>query len=140
VEVDLETGTLALVRHVVVHDCGRAINPMVVEGQVHGAIAQGLGGALFEHLVYDSDGQLITGSFMDYAVPAATMLPSFELDHLEEPADNLLGVRGVGEGGTLGPAAVVAGAVADALGIETNELPLTSARVWQALGALRRAE
>ena len=140
VEVDPTTGTIAIRRWVCVEDTGRVINPMVVEGQVHGAIAQGLGGALFEHLVYDADGQLITGSFMDYAVPAATMLPSFELDHLEEPADNLLGVRGVGEGGTLGPAAVVAGAVADALGIETNELPLTSARVWQALGALRRAE
>ncbi len=139
-EVDPTTGTIAIRRWVCVEDTGRVINPMVVEGQVHGAIAQGLGGALFEHLVYDADGQLITGSFMDYAVPAATMLPSFELDHLEEPADNLLGVRGVGEGGTLGPAAVVAGAVADALGIETNELPLTSARVWQALGALRRAE
>jgi carbon-monoxide dehydrogenase large subunit len=121
-----------------VEDTGRVINPMVVEGQVHGAIAQGLGGALFEQLVYDADGQLITGSFMDYALPAATMLPSFELDHLEEPAENLLGVRGVGEGGTLGPAAVLAGAVADALGIETNELPLTSARLWEALRAQRR--
>ena len=75
---------------------------------------------------------------MAYALPAATMLPSFELDHLEEPAENLLGVRGVGEGGTLGPAAALAGAVADALGIETNELPLSSARVWEALRAHRQ--
>src|SRR6266481_213882 len=125
VEVDPTTGTLAIRRWVCVEDTGRVINPMVVEGQVHGAIAQGIGGALFEHLVYDAEGQLITGSFMDYALPAATMLPPFELDHIEEPAENLLGVRGVGEGGTLGPAAVLANAVADALGIETNELPLT---------------
>jgi carbon-monoxide dehydrogenase large subunit len=111
---------------------------MVVEGQVHGAIAQGIGGALFEHLVYDAEGQLTTGSFMDYALPAATMLPPFELDHIEEPADNLLGVRGVGEGGTLGPAAVLANAVADALGIETNELPLTPGRLWEALRARGR--
>jgi carbon-monoxide dehydrogenase large subunit len=137
VEVDPTTGLVAIRRWVCVEDTGRVINPMVVEGQVHGAIAQGIGGALLEHLVYDADGQLITGSFMDYALPAATMLPAFELDHLEEPADNLLGVRGVGEGGTLGPAAVLAGAVADALGIETNELPLTSARLWEALTRLR---
>jgi carbon-monoxide dehydrogenase large subunit len=133
VEVDPATGRLAIRRWVCVEDTGRVINPMVVEGQVHGAIAQGIGGALVEHLVYDADGQLLTGTLMDYALPAATLLPAFELDHLEEPADNLLGVRGVGEGGTLGPAAVLANAVADALGIETNELPLTPARVWEAL-------
>jgi len=135
VEVDPATGAVTIRRWVCVEDTGRVINPMVVEGQVHGAVAQGIGGALFEHLVYDDAGQLLTGSFMDYALAAATMLPTFELDHLEEPADNLLGVRGVGEGGTLGPAAVLAGAVADALDIETNELPLTSARVWEALDA-----
>jgi len=139
VEVDPATGTLAIRRWVCVEDTGRVINPMVVEGQVHGAIAQGIGGALFEHLVYDAEGQLITGSFMDYGLPAATMLPPFELDHIEEPADNLLGVRGVGEGGTLGPAAVLANAVADALGIETNELPLTSGRLWEALRARGRS-
>src|SRR3989442_7147958 len=95
-------------RWVCVEDTGRVINPMVVEGQVHGAIAQGIGGALFEHLVYDAAGQLTTGSFMDYALPAATMLPAFELDHIEEPADNLLGVRGLGQGRNLRPAAVPA--------------------------------
>jgi len=76
---------------------------------------------------------------MDYAMPTATMLPPFDVQHVEEPADNLLGVRGVGEGGTLGPAAVLAGAVADALGIETNELPLTAARVWEAIKSRRPA-
>ena len=137
VEIDPTTGAVVIRRWVCVEDTGRVINPMVVEGQVHGAIAQGIGGALYEHLVYDGDGQLVTGTLMDYAMPAATMLPPFELDHIEEPADNLLGVRGVGEGGTLGPAAVLAGAIADAVGIETNELPLTSARVWEALRARR---
>ena len=96
VEVDPATGVVSIRRWVCVEDTGRVINPMVVEGQVHGAIAQGIGGALCEHLVYDADGQLITGSLMDYAMPTATMLPAFDLDHIEDPADNLLGVRGVG--------------------------------------------
>src|SRR5262245_26873238 len=94
VEVDPTTGTIAIRRWVCVEDTGRVINPMVVEGQVHGAIAQGIGGALFEHLVYDADGQLITGGFMDYALAAATVVPAFELHHPEEAADNLLGGRG----------------------------------------------
>ncbi len=139
VEVDPTTGAIGIRRWVCVEDTGRVINPMVVEGQVHGAIAQGIAGALFEHLVYDADGQLLTGTLMDYAMPTATMLPPFDVQHVEEPADNLLGVRGVGEGGTLGPAAVLAGAVADALGIETNELPLTAARVWEAIKSRRPA-
>jgi carbon-monoxide dehydrogenase large subunit len=139
IEVDPATGVVTIQRWICVEDTGRVINPMVVEGQVHGALAQGIGGALGEHLVYDADGQLITATLMDYAMPTAAMLPAFDLDHIEDPADNLLGVRGVGEGGTLGPAAVLAGAVADALGIETNELPLTAARVWEALQARTRS-
>ena len=107
-EVDAETGTLRVLRHVCVEDTGRVINPLVVEGQVHGAIAQGLGGALGEHLVYDGTGQLLTGTLMDYPLPRASTLPAFELEHVEEPAANLVGVRGVGEGGTLGPAAALA--------------------------------
>jgi len=108
------------------------INPAIVEGQVQGAIAQGIGGALSEHLVYDAAGQLLAGTFMDYALPTAATIPRLELAHIEEPADNLAGVRGVGEGGTLGPAAVLANAVADALApfrVEANDLPLTAARV-----------
>ena len=134
-EVDPTTGTLAIRRYVCVEDTGRLINPLIVEGQVHGAIAQGIGGALSEHLVYDASGQLLTGTFMEYALPTAAVVPSFELDHIEEPADNLAGVRGVGEGGTLGPAAVLANAAADALaplGVELNELPLTPERLWAA--------
>ncbi len=106
---------------------------------MHGAIAQGIGGALAEHLVYDDAGQLLTGTFMEYAMPTAAGLPWFETEHVEEPAANLAGVRGVGEGGTLGPAAVLANAVADALapfGVEPDELPLSPARVW---GACARA-
>jgi aerobic carbon-monoxide dehydrogenase large subunit len=139
VEVEPETGTIAIRRWVCVEDTGRIINPLIVEGQVHGAIAQGIGGALAEHLVYDDAGQLLTGTFMEYAMPTAAGLPWFETEHVEEPAANLAGVRGVGEGGTLGPAAVLANAVADALapfGVEPDELPLSPARVW---GACARA-
>jgi carbon-monoxide dehydrogenase large subunit len=137
VEVDPATGAVAIRRYVCVEDTGRVINPLIVEGQVQGAIAQGISGALAEHLIYDADGQLLTGTLMDYALPTASDMPPFELDHIEEPAENLPGVRGVGEGGTLGPAAALANAVADALapfGIEPNELPLTRARIWSRLG------
>jgi aerobic carbon-monoxide dehydrogenase large subunit len=130
VEVDAATGALTVLRYVCVEDTGRMINPLIVEGQVQGAIAQGIGGALAEHLIYDEAGQLLTGTLMEYALPTAAGVPALELHHVEEPADNLAGVRGVGEGGTLGPAAVLANAVADALGIELNDLPVTPARVW----------
>jgi carbon-monoxide dehydrogenase large subunit len=133
VEVEPTTGRLTIRRYVCVEDTGRVINPLIVEGQVQGAIAQGIGGALSEHLVYDSAGQLLTGTLMEYALPTAADLPSFELDHIEVVAENLVGVRGVGEGGALGPAAVLANAVADALapfGAEVNDLPLTPARLW----------
>jgi len=133
VEVDPGTGTLVIRRYVCVEDTGRVINPLIVEGQVQGAIAQGIGGALSEHLVYDAAGQLLTGTFMEYALPTAATMPPLELDHIEEPADNLAGVRGVGEGGTLGPAAVLANAVADALApfrVEVNDLPIMPARLW----------
>jgi carbon-monoxide dehydrogenase large subunit len=135
VEVDLATGTIAIRRYVCVEDTGRIINPLIVEGQVHGAIAQGIGGALFEHILYDETGQLLTGTLMDYALPTARTMPSLETEHIEEPAGTLIGARGVGEGGTLGPAAVLANAVADALaplGIETNQLPLVPGRLWAA--------
>src|SRR5262249_23594734 len=141
-EVDVETGAVAIRRYVCVEDTGRIINPLIVDGQVQGAIAQGIGGALSEHLVYDEAGQLLTGTFMEYALPPAGAIPSVGPHQGEEPADNLAGVRGVGEGGTLGPAAVLANAVADALaplGIEPNELPITAARLftWSAARAAR---
>ena len=103
VEVDIETGLVDLQRLIVVEDTGRMINPMIVEGQVEGAAAQGIGGALYEHLVYDERGQLTTSSFMDYLMPSSLEIPPIELGHVADPADNLNGVRGVGEGGTLGP-------------------------------------
>jgi carbon-monoxide dehydrogenase large subunit len=140
VEVDPETGVLAIRRYVCVEDTGRVINPRIVEGQVQGAIAQGIGGAVAEQLVYDEAGQLLTSGFMDYALPTAVTVPPVELEHIEEPAANLIGVRGVGEGGTLGPAAVLANAVADALapfGVEPDELPLTPARLWAACAGAR---
>jgi CO/xanthine dehydrogenase Mo-binding subunit len=142
VEVDVETGTLTLLRHVVVHDCGRPINPMVVEGQVHGGTAQGLGSALMEEIVHDDQAQLLTGSLMDYALPRADSFPSIELVHVEFPSTvNELGIKGVGESGVIAPGAMIAGAVEDALadrGVTIDRLPVTPARVFEALRAARR--
>ena len=142
VQVEPETGAITIRRWVCVEDTGRIINPLIVEGQVHGAIAQGIGGALTEHLIYDDAGQLLTGTFMEYAVPTASVIPRLQTEHVEEPAGNLAGVRGVGEGGTLGPAAVLANAVADALaplGVEPDTLPLSPARVWAAYASAEEA-
>lgn len=133
VEVERATGELRILRYVCVEDAGTIINPQVVEGQIAGSIAQGIGGALYEHLVYDEEGNLTTGTLMDYLMPTSAELPDFEIGHLSRPADNPLGVRGVGEGGTLGPSAVLAGAVADALGVHIDRLPLSPETVWRAL-------
>ena len=138
VAVDLETGEVDLQRIVCVEDTGRVINPMIVEGQVHGAIAQGVGGALYEHFVYDADGQLQSGTFMDYLAITADRMPSIELGHVADPAHNLNQIRGVGEGGTLGPYAAIANAVCDALaplGVTIDELPLSPARIHAAIAA-----
>ncbi len=106
---------------------------MVVEGQIVGSIAQGIGGAMYEHLVYDDAGNLSTGTLMDYLMPTSHEVPEMIIEHISVPADNPLGVRGVGEGGTLGPNAVLAGAVHNALGIEIHHLPITPATLWEAL-------
>lgn len=138
VAVDLDTGEVDLQRIVCVEDTGRVINPMIVEGQMHGAIAQGVGGALYEHFVYDADGQLHSGTFMDYLAITADRMPSIELGHIADPAHNLNQIRGVGEGGTLGPYAAIANAVCDALaplGITIDELPLSPARIHAAIAA-----
>ena len=133
VEVDVGTGGVKLLRYVVAHDCGRVINPTIVEGQVHGGVAQGVGGALFEEMVYDETGQLLTGSLMDYAVPKADDLPPIETVHLEFPSPrNPLGVKGLGEGGAISPPAAIGNAVEDALapfGVRVTETPLTAARI-----------
>lgn len=128
VEVDVETGTVRIERYVVVHDCGTVINPTVVEGQVHGGVAHGVGNALYEALVYDTGGQVISGSWMDYAMPHAPMVPTVEVAHVETPSPfNPEGIKGAGEGGTIGALATIAGAVEDALApwrLTLNSLPL----------------
>ena len=133
VDVDSETGAVRLDRYVVVSDAGRLINPTIAEGQIVGGLAQGLGGALLEHLVYDGAGQLVTSSLMDYALPIARDVPPVEMVHLQIPTPlNPLGVKGLGEGGAVGAHAAVANAVADALwplGIEVRTTPLSPANV-----------
>jgi aerobic carbon-monoxide dehydrogenase large subunit len=135
VEVDPETGTVRLLKYVAVDDCGTMINPMVVEGQIHGGIAHGIGNALLEEVVYDSAGQLATGTLMDYALPRAADVPRLEVHHVVTPSPlNPLGVKGAGEGGTLPAPAAIANAVADALhplGVDVTEMPLTRERLWR---------
>lgn len=138
VAVDTETGEVEVLRLVCAEDTGRMINPAVVTGQVVGAIAHGVSGALFEHFVYDDDGQLLTATLMDYQIASAAEMPPIETQHIVEPAHNLNGIRGVGEGGTLGPYAAIANAVCDALrplGVTIDTLPLTPAAVTAAIGA-----
>jgi len=137
VEIDPQTGALDLVRYTAVDDVGRAINPMVVDGQTHGGAAQGIGQALWELCAYDADGQLLTASFMDYAIPRADLLPSFTTDISEVlTPTNKLGVRGAGEGGTTGALGAVVNAVVDALaefGVSHIEMPVTPEKIWRAI-------
>jgi len=138
VEIDPETGTVEVLRYVAVDDCGRVINHVLLEGQLHGGILQGIGQALIEHCIYErSSGQLLTGSFMDYAMPGAHMLGEVKLFDKSVPAPgNLLGVKGVGEAGTVGAIPSVANAVIDALrplGIHHLDFPCSPARVWTAI-------
>jgi aerobic carbon-monoxide dehydrogenase large subunit len=137
VEIDRETGDIEFLRYVAVDDCGRVINPLLVDGQVHGGIVQSIGQALFEEVVYNEDGQLITGTLMDYAVPRASHIPHFELDRTETPSPvNPLGVKGVGEAGTIGATPAIVGAVVDALapfGVRHADMPCSPERVWRAI-------
>jgi len=137
VEVDPETGSVEVVKYCCVNDFGVVVNPMIVAGQLHGGVVQGIGQALMEKTVYDSDGQLLTGSFMDYAMPRAADVPSFVLaDHPAPATTNPLGVKGCGEAGCAGALTSVMNAVIDALadhGIRHVDMPLTPASVWQAL-------
>jgi carbon-monoxide dehydrogenase large subunit len=141
VEVDPDTGAVRLLRYVVAHDCGTLINPMIVEGQVHGGVAQGVGGALFEDLTYDESGQLLAGSLMDYAMPRADDLPSIECEHLEYPSPrNPLGAKGLGEGGAISPPAAIANAVDDALaplGVRVTAGPTHAWRIRQLIERAR---
>jgi carbon-monoxide dehydrogenase large subunit len=137
VEVDPCTGAVSITRYVIVEDCGTVINPLIVEGQVHGATAQGIGGTMMEELVYDAGGQLVTASLMDYLLPTASEVPHFHVEHLAIPApESALGAKGVGEGGTLGPPGAVANAVSDALETEFNALPLRPERLAEAAAAV----
>jgi len=137
VDVDVETGKVTLVRYVCVDDCGPAINPMLIDGQIHGGIVHGVAQALYEQVVYDADGQLVTGTFVDYALPTAAEMPSFETDRTETPSPvNSLGVKGVGEAGTIASSPTIVNAVVDALrplGVTYMDMPLTPMRVWQAI-------
>jgi aerobic carbon-monoxide dehydrogenase large subunit len=137
VSVDPETGRVRLLRVVAVDDCGVVINPLLVEGQVHGAVAQGVGQALSEHVRYDSAGQPMSASLMDYAVPFAASLPSVESYLLCTPSPvNPLGVKGMGESGTIGVTPAVVSAVMDALrpyGIRHLDMPLTAEKIWAAI-------
>ena len=144
VEIDEETGVVTIVRHTVVDDVGRMVNPMLVKGQIHGGVVQGLGQGLFEELAYDSEsGQLMTGSFMDYAMPRADDFPSFDVDSHEVPTQvNPLGAKGVGEAGTVGALPALLNAVNDALsplGVRHLDMPATPHRVWSAIQEARRA-
>jgi aerobic carbon-monoxide dehydrogenase large subunit len=142
VEIDPETGEVTVDRYVMVDDLGQVLNPMIVNGQQHGGVAQGIGQALYEHAVYDKgSAQLVTGSFMDYVMPRADMLPNFEIALEEVPClTNPIGVKGIGESGTIGAPPVVINAVIDALsplGIDRIDMPATPGRVWEAIRQAR---
>ena len=137
VEVDTETGETTITRYIAVDDCGNVINPMIVDGQVHGGVAQGVAQALWEEVVYDENGQLITGTLMDYAVPFSSDLPMFETGATVTPSPvNPLGVKGVGEAGTIVSTPVIVNAVIDALsglGVNHIDMPLRPEKVWRAI-------
>jgi carbon-monoxide dehydrogenase large subunit len=141
VEVDTETGEVSIRSYVCVDDVGTVINPLIVEGQVHGGVAQGIAQALYEEAVYDADGNLVTGSFADYTIPSAADLPSFTTDRTETPAtSNPLGVKGVGEAGTIASTPAVVNAIVDALrpyGVNDVQMPCTPERVWRAIQSAR---
>jgi carbon-monoxide dehydrogenase large subunit len=142
-EVDRDTGQTKILRYVAVDDCGNIINPLLVDGQVHGGVVQGLGQALYEQAVYDENGQLITGELMDYAVPKATMVPWIESAHTVTPSPvNPLGVKGVGEAGTIGASPAIVNSVVDALselGVRHLDMPLTPEKLWNLIQAGGRA-
>jgi carbon-monoxide dehydrogenase large subunit len=137
VDVDPETGKATVIRYVAVDDCGNPINPMLIDGQVHGGVVYGIGQALYERVHYDSEGQLVTGTFVDYAIPTAAEIPMFETDRTVTPSPvNSMGVKGVGEAGTIAASAAVTNAVIDAirpLGVDYMNMPLSPMRVWEAI-------
>jgi len=143
VEVDPETAAIKILRYVTVHDAGTIINPMIAEGQIYGGALHGLGGALYEELMYDEDGQLLTGTFMDYLVPTASEAPTIEIAHVVSPSPfTTLGAKGLGESSSMTAPAVIANAVSDALaplGVRINELPMTPTRLWALIESAKGA-
>lgn len=138
VETDPETAEIRVLRYCVVHDCGAVVNPMVVEGQVHGGVAQGIGGALYERMEYDGNGQLQNASFMDFLMPYVTEVPEVEIDHLETPSPlNPLGVKGAGEAGVIPVSAVIASALEDAEGFDFHRMPVSPSELYELRGAQR---
>ncbi len=141
VEVDEETGAVRLLRYVTVDDCGQMLNPTIVEGQVHGGVAHGIGNALYEEVVYDDRGQLLTGTYLDYLLPTAREVPAIEVGHQEFPSDrNPFGIKGVGEGGAVSPPAAIANAVVDALfplPVNVTHVPLTPERLYRLIREAR---
>ncbi|HZI98386.1 MAG TPA: molybdopterin cofactor-binding domain-containing protein, partial [Actinomycetales bacterium] len=137
VETDPDTAEITVLRYCVVHDCGTLVNPRIVEGQIHGGVAQGIGGALYERMVYDDDGQLLNASFMDFLMPYATEVPaSIEIEHIETPSPlNPLGIKGAGEAGVIPSAALIASAVSDAEGFAITSMPISPNDLFE----LRRA-
>jgi CO/xanthine dehydrogenase Mo-binding subunit len=132
VETDPETAEIKVLRYCVVHDCGTLINPRLVEGQVHGGVAQGVAGALYERMVYDDAGQLVNASFMDFLMPYATEIPHIEIDHLETPSPlNPLGVKGAGEAGVIPGMAVFAAAIEDAEGFRITRMPISPSELFE---------
>jgi len=134
--VDRGSGAVEIQRYMIAEDCGTMINPAIVDGQVAGGVAQGVGAALLEEITYGADGQLLSGSFMDYLVPTAGEAPAVEIKHLVTPSTvHELGTKGIGEGGTIGSTAAVANAIADALGATDTILPFTPDRVLSLIAA-----
>jgi carbon-monoxide dehydrogenase large subunit len=144
VEVDPGTGGIEILRYAIVEDCGPMINPLIVEGQIFGGIAQGIGSAIYEEFVYDDEGHLLTTTFMDYLLPGTTEVPRMEVFHLETPSPFTVGgIKGMGEGGAIAPGAVLAGAVEDAIStigpVLVDEIPLTPERVRRFIDLAREA-
>jgi carbon-monoxide dehydrogenase large subunit len=143
VDVDVATGVIEIGRYIVIEDCGVVINPMIVTGQIHGGVAQGLGHALLENAAYDANGQPLATTFMDYLVPGFNEVPTMEVEHLESPSPNSLGgFKGMGEGGAINPPAAIANAVSDALspfGISIDRTPITPDMILRAVEAANGA-
>jgi aerobic carbon-monoxide dehydrogenase large subunit len=141
IEIDPQTYQVRIDQFAVAEDCGKIVNPLIVDGQVHGGVAQGIGAALFEEVIYDGAGQIHTASLVDYLVPSAAEIPSMQVVHLERVSPTTMGgFRGMGEGGTIGAPAALANALADALsplGIDVNELPMTPERLFRLVEAAR---